>query len=737
MAIYVNEETLTFHLTNRDVSYLFSVLPNGELTHLYYGKKLSHVADFSQLFYTEVKDNSCTEADAALSMDVIRQEYPSFSRSDFRLPAVQLTNKDGHRVSRFTYTGYEKVKGKTKLKGLPATYVESSEEADTLKVFLRDEVLEATLTLSYTIYQHHPVITRHVTLTNHHRDDLIINQMMSASLDFNHNQFDWLELAGSWARERHIKRTPLHAGIQNIQSTRGASSPQHNPFIALLRPETAEHVGEAYGFSLVYSGNFLAQMEVDHYDTTRVTMGINPFDFNWRLERDETFTTPEVVMVYSDQGLNKLSQVYHTLYRTRLARGVWRDKLRPVLINNWEATYFNFNEDKLLQMATEAKQLGVELFVLDDGWFKGRNSDTTSLGDWFVDEKKLPNGLRSLSEKIHGLGLQFGLWIEPEMISPKSELYHAHPDWVVGVNNRPNSPGRNQYVLDFSNKAVIDYIYHLIKERLTEANVDYVKWDMNRFMTEAGSVHLAPADQTSFRHRYILGVYRLYELLTTDFPNVLFESCAAGGARFDPGMLYYAPQGWTSDDTDALERVKIQYGTSLVYPASMMGAHVSAVPNHQTGRMTPIETRGVVAFSGMLGYELDPSQLSKEEKTIVQEQIRHYKQVQPVVQFGQMTRLISPFDDPLHASWQFVSQDETDVLVTYIQQQAQPNPAFRQLKLVGLKKNKAYTLVGTDSIFYGDQLMYHGLELDRYIDRSDAGDARGYLLHFKVQEETE
>ncbi len=292
-------------------------------------------------------------------------------------------------------------------------------------------------------------------------------------------------------------------------------------------------------------------MEVDHYDTTRVTMGINPFDFNWRLERDETFTTPEVVMVYSDQGLNKLSQVYHTLYRTRLARGVWRDKLRPVLINNWEATYFNFNEDKLLQMATEAKQLGVELFVLDDGWFKGRNSDTTSLGDWFVDEKKLPNGLRSLSEKIHGLGLQFGLWIEPEMISPKSELYHAHPDWVVGVNNRPNSPGRNQYVLDFSNKAVIDYIYHLIKERLTEANVDYVKWDMNRFMTEAGSVHLAPADQTSFRHRYILGVYRLYELLTTDFPNVLFESCAAGGARFDPGMLYYAPQGWTSDDTDA------------------------------------------------------------------------------------------------------------------------------------------------------------------------------------------
>lgn len=735
MAIYVNEETLTFHLTNRDVSYLFNVLPNGELAQLYYGKSLHHVDDFSQLFYTEVKDNSCTEADVALSMDVIRQEYPSFSRSDFRMPAMQLTNHDGSRVSKFTYTGYKIIAGKQQLPGLPATYVETSDEADSLVITLTDEVIQASLRLTYTIYKDAPVITRHAAITNHGTSALVIDQLMSASVDFNHHRFEWVELAGSWARERHIKRTPLHAGVQNIQSTRGASSPQHNPFLALVQPETTEHTGVAYGFSLVYSGNFLAQMEVDHYDTTRVMMGINPFDFNWRLKQAETFTTPEAVMVYSDHGLNKLSQTYHELYRTRLARGVWRDRLRPVLINNWEATYFNFNEAKLLQMAKQAKQLGVDLFVLDDGWFKGRNSDTTSLGDWFVDETKLPNGLSALSDKIHALGLQFGLWIEPEMVSPASELYQAHPDWVVGVTNRPNSPGRNQYVLDFSNDEVVDYIYRLIKMRLREANVDYVKWDMNRFMTEAGSRKLSPHDQASFRHRYILGVYRLYERLTDDFPDVLFESCAAGGARFDPGMLYYAPQAWTSDDTDALERVKIQYGTSLVYPASMMGAHVSAVPNHQTGRVTPLDTRGVVSFSGMLGYELDPSQLTEKEQTIIQQQIKTYKNIQPIVQFGTMTRLISPFDDPLHASWQFISADNKDVVVTFVQHQAVPNPGFRQLKLSGLHEDKRYTLVGTDHVFYGDQLMYHGLELDKYLDRSDAGDYRAYLLHFNLMEE--
>lgn len=737
MAIYVNEKTTTFHLTNSDISYVFKVLPNGELAHLYYGKRLHHVTDFDTMFYTEVKDNSCHEAAFELSMDVIRQEYPTFSRSDFRLPAIHLTDHAGNRVSHFRYQSYTITQGKESLPGLPATYVESTDEADTLTVLLKDDLLAATLSLSYTIYKSYPVITRHATLTNHHTQPLTINQMMSMAIDFNHDQYEWMELSGSWARERHIKRTKLHSGVQNIQSTRGTSSPQHNPFIALLDPHVTEHHGDVYGFSLVYSSNFLAQMEVDHYHTTRVTMGINPFDFSWVLDQNDSFTTPEVVMVYSDQGLNRLSQVYHELYRTRLARGYWRDQLRPVLINNWEATYFDFNETSLLAMAKEAKQLGIELFVLDDGWFKGRNSDTTSLGDWVVDTDKLPNGLGYLSKEIHALGLKFGLWIEPEMISPQSDLFQAHPDWVVGVKNRPHTPGRHQYILDFSNETVVKYMYQLIKQRLTEANVDYVKWDMNRFMTEASSSELAAEDQSGFRHRYILGVYRLYDLLIKDFPHVLFESCAAGGARFDPGMLHYAPQAWTSDNTDAMERVHIQYGTSVVYPASMMGAHVSAVPNHQTGRITPLETRGVVSFSGMLGYELDPKQLTDEEKLLIQQQIAYYKKIQPVVQFGQMTRLISPFDQQHHASWQFISSDHQEVLVTFIQLKSIPNPGFRQLKLVGLQADKCYRLEGTEHVFYGDQLMYHGLECDRYIDRSDAGDYRGYLLHFTLQEEDE
>lgn len=737
MAIYVNEETLTFHLTNRDVSYLFTILPNGECAQLYFGKALRHVDDFRHLFYTAQKDNSCVEVNTNLTMDVVRQEYPSFSRSDFRLPALELTSKDGSRVTQFTYKDYKIVSGKEKIPGLPSTYVESNNEAQTLQVRLTDDCIQATLVLSYTIYSDTPVITRHVSLLNSSSEPIRINRLMSASVDFNRADFEWLELAGSWARERHVKRTPLHSGVQNIQSTRGASSPQHNPFLALLNKETTENQGDAYGFSLVYSGNFLAQMEVDHYDTTRVMMGINPFDFDWHLTPGETFYTPEVVMAYSSRGLNKLSQVYHTLYRTRLARGYWRDRLRPVLINNWEATYFDFNETKLLDMAKEAKALGVELFVLDDGWFKGRNSDTTSLGDWVVDPIKLPNGLRSLSDKIHQLGLMFGLWIEPEMISAKSDLFQEHPDWVMQVKDRPMTPGRNQHVLDFSNEAVVNYMYELIKARLTEANVDYVKWDMNRFMTEAGSLYLSTDDQGSVRHRYILGVYQLYEKLTTDFKDVLFESCAAGGARFDPGMLYYAPQAWTSDDTDALERIKIQYGTSHVYPASMMGAHVSAVPNHQTGRYTPLETRGIVSFSGMLGYELDPGQLTEEEKQMVKEQIIQYKALQPVVQFGTMYRLISPFDSLTMASWLYKSADEKQVMVTFVQRYAVPNPGFRQLKLQGLQPDARYQLVGTTDVYYGDQLMYHGLELDRVIDRADKGDARAYLLHFKVMEEEE
>src|SRR5699024_10804683 len=432
--------------------------------------------------------------------------------------------------------------------------------------------------------------------------------------------------------------------VQAVYSLRGCSSHNYNPFLALKREETTEGNGEVYGFSLVYSGNFLAQADVDTYDTTRVTMGIHPDTFSWNLKPGETFQTPEAVMVYSDHGLNGMSQAYHTLYRSRLARGFWRDRERPVLINNWEATYFDFDEDKILEIVKTAKELGVELFVLDDGWFGKRNDDTSSLGDWYPNLEKLPDGITGVARRVEEMGLKFGLWFEPEMTNKESRLYREHPDWILSVPGRKVSVGRNQYVLDFSREEVVNAIFEQMKKVLTEAPISYIKWDMNRSMSEVYSAGAGAKDQGKVMHKYILGVYRLYDMLTKEFPEILFESCASGGARFDPGLLYYAPQCWTSDDTDAVERCKIQYGTSFVYPVSSMGAHVSAVPNHQLLRNTSLETRANVAYFGTFGYELDPNRLTEEEKEEVKAQITFMKQYRHLIQYGTFYRLLSPFE---------------------------------------------------------------------------------------------
>ncbi|MFL6560982.1 MAG: alpha-galactosidase, partial [Bacillus sp. (in: firmicutes)] len=457
---------------------------------------------------------------------------------------------------------------------------------------------------------------------------------------------------------------------------------------------------------------FLAQVEVDQYNVSRVSMGINPFDFNWLLEAGESFQTPEAVMVYSDQGLNGMSQTYQILYRNRIARGTWRDKERPVLINNWEATYFDFNEEKILTIAQTAKDLGVELFVLDDGWFGKRDNDKTSLGDWFTDKRKLPNGISGLATKITGLGLKFGLWFEPEMVSKISELYQKHPEWIIHVPDRHRSHGRNQFVLDFSRKEVVDHIYEMMAAVLKEAPISYVKWDMNRYMTEIGSLALPAGRQKEVAHRYILGVYDLYDRLTTDFPDVLFESCASGGARFDPGLLYYAPQAWTSDDTDAMERLKIQYGTSFVYPLSSMGAHVSAVPNHQVKRITSLETRANVAYFGMLGYELDVTKMTDDEKQCVKEQIDFYKENRRLIQTGTFYRLKSPFEgDGNVTAWMVVSEDQTEAIAGYYQVLARPNPGFSRLLLKGLKEGLEYRLENIDGTYYGSTLMHAGILL--------------------------
>lgn len=489
------------------------------------------------------------------------------------------------------------------------------------------------------------------------------------------------------------------------------SSHQHNPFAAVVSPDTGEDHGEVYAMNLVYSGNFHAEAEVDGFGLVRMAIGLNPFDFAWTLRPGESFQTPEAVLVYSAEGLGGMSRIYHRLYRKRLCRGVHRDQERPILVNNWEATYFNFNADKIETIAKAGAELGIELFVLDDGWFGKRDSDNSSLGDWVEDRRKLPNGLCDLAERINRHGLKFGLWFEPEMISPDSELYRAHPDWCLHAAGRRRSEARWQLVLDLSRPEVRDYLYDALARIFTDVPIAYVKWDMNRALTEIGSATASPEHQQEIAHRYMLGLYELLERLTTAFPEILFEGCASGGGRFDPGMLYYMPQVWTSDNTDAVERLKIQYGTSLIYPVSTIGAHVSAVPNHQVGRETPLKMRGEVAMSGNFGYELDLTKFSEAEKAQVKEHIAMYKEIRSLVQQGDLYRLKSPFDGD-ETSWMFVSEDKTEALVFFFRVLAKPNPASGMLRLKGLDECLTYTVKGSDGIvgtYRGDRLMQAGL----------------------------
>lgn len=713
MSVFFNNENKEFHLQGKNVSYIFNILRNNQLGHIYYGKKLRHRDSFNHLYREEYRDNgtSVFEGDQTFSLDTLKQEFPAYGTTDFREPAYQILQENGSRITNFEYQQHKIYKGKPSLEGLPATYVEDENEATTLEITLYDEVIDAELVLLYTVYEDLNVITRSAKFYNNGKEKLNLTRALSANVDFFDNDFEMVHLSGSWSRERHVKTRKLEQGIQSISSARGTSSAHQNPFMAVKRPDANEYQGEVYGFSLVYSGNFLAQVEVDHYDVTRVQMGINPFDFNWLLESGGTFQTPEAVMVYSDEGLNGMSQTYHKLYRTRLARGTWRDKPRPILTNNWEGTYFDFDEDKILSLAKDSKKLGIELFVLDDGWFGKRDDDTTSLGDWFVDTRKLPNGITGLANKVTELGLEFGLWFEPEMISKVSELYKKHPDWLIQVPNRRLSHGRNQFILDFSKKEVVDYIYEMMAKTLHDAPISYVKWDMNRYMTEIGSNQLPAERQSEVAHRYILGVYDLYERLITEFPEILFESCASGGSRFDPGMLYYAPQAWTSDDTDAIERLKIQYGTSFVYPLSSIGAHVSAVPNHQVGRMTSLDTRGNVAYFGDFGYELDVTTMTEDEKEIVKTQVAFYKENRELIQKGTFYRMQSPFEGNV-TSWMVVSDDQSEAFVGRYQVLGVPNPGHSRLLLAGLKEDYEYEVEGIEGTYYGDELMHAGIHLN-------------------------
>lgn len=763
MAIIFHKQSKCFHLYNNEVSYIMRIMENGQLENLYYGKKIHDKEDFAY-FHDEAMRSQmsvCIPEPGLLSMQYTRQEYPSYGTGDYRSPAVTIAQENGSRIIDFKYAGHEIYSGKKEILPLPATYVEEKEEAETLEVTLHDNVMDTDLILSYTIYEAYPVITRNTKFVHKGKEKIVLERAMSASVEFLDMDYEMVQLSGGWSRERYVKNRKLEMGIQSIQSLNGTCcGAEHNPFLALKRPHTTESQGEVYGFSLVYSGNYLGQVEVSTFDMTRVMMGINPEDFRWELKSGESFQTPEVVMVYSDKGLNKMSQTYHRLYRKRLMHGEWRDKARPILLNNWEATYFDFNEEKILTIAKKAKEAGVELFVLDDGWFGARNDDYRGLGDWYVNLEKLPDGISGLSKKVEELGLKFGLWVELEMVNKDSDLYRAHPDWIISAPNRFESHARHQNVLDFSRKEVVDYIYEMIAKVIRESSISYIKWDMNRYMSEPYSKGSAPCEQGKVMHKYILGVYDLYTRLTTEFPHILFESCASGGARFDPAMLYFAPQTWCSDDTDASERTKIQYGTSYVYPIVSMGSHVSAVPNHQMHRITPIETRANVAYFGTFGYELDLNLLSDAEIETVKKQIAFMKEHRELIQMdGDFYRLLSPFEGN-ETAWMVVSSDKTQAVAAFYQRLNKVNASWLRLKLDGLDANTKYEVscdmapvasydakiaeayghkTEEDSVktyqAYGDELMSAGIPIDREELNKKGGDFASLLYTLKKVDE--
>ena len=739
MAIKYHEKTKTFHIFNKEVSYIIHIMENGQLENLYYGKAVRDKEDFTYLHEECIRSHMsiCIPEPGTLSMHYTKQEYPVYGTGDYRSPALSVRQENGSRIVNFTYRSHEIYGGKKNLTPLPAVYTENDEEAQTLEILLHDSLMDTDLVLSYTVFAEMPVLTRNSRIVQKGNQKIVLERAMSASVEFPDMDYEMVHLSGAWARERYVKNRKLEMGIQAVQSLTGTcSSAEHNPFLALKRPHTTEEQGDVYGFSLVYSGNFLAQTEVSTFDITRVMMGIHPEGFHWELSAGEEFQTPEVVMVYSSQGLNKMSQTYHKLYRKRLMRGMWRDQARPILLNNWEATYFDFNEEKILNIAAKAKEAGVELFVLDDGWFGTRNDDYRGLGDWYVNLEKLPDGISGLSHKVEEMGLKFGLWVELEMVNKDSDLYRAHPDWIIGVPERFESHSRHQHVLDFSRKEVVDYIYAMVSKIIRESSISYIKWDMNRYMTEPYSRGLDASSQGEVMHKYILGVYDLYTRLTSEFPEILFESCASGGARFDPAMLYFAPQTWTSDDTDGNERTKIQYGTSYVYPIVSMGTHVSAVPNHQLNRVTPLSTRANVAYFGTFGYELDLNLLSDREMEMLKEQIEFMKENRELIQMdGDFYRLRSPFEGN-DTAWMVVSQDKKQAIAGFYQKLNKVNASWLRLKLQGLDKERLYDVQCEETIYqaYGDELMYVGIPLDRERLNKKGGDFASLIYVLKEAE---
>ena len=716
MPITYCEQNQLFTLSTAHTTLSFSVFDKGYLCSQYYGKKIRPTG-LTRLWqpgasgFTPSYDGAATPRH---SLDTIPTEYPSYGGGDFREPAIGVEFPNGSRLLDLTYRSHTITKGCVEPDGLPGL----SGADETLEVTLCDTYSGLEVVLRYVIFEDIDIIVRNSRIVNKTGAPLYITRALSASIDLAEGKYDMISLYGGHNYERQICREPLRHGTQSVGSRRGTSSHHHNPFVALAAPNTDEFSGEVYGLALIYSGNFIAQADVNYQDNIRLQIGIHPTDFRWKLEAGDAFTTPEAVMTYSATGFNTMSQNFHHAVKYHLGHSKFRNAPRPIVINNWEATYFDFNEEKLLGIIECCNGLGIDMFVLDDGWFGHRDNDKTSLGDWFVDTNKLPHGLTPLIEKCESQGMAFGLWFEPEMISEESDLYRAHPDWCMRLEGRPYCRGRNQLILDLSRDDVEQYLEKVIGDVLSANRISYVKWDMNRHFTDAYSA-LLPADrQPEIFHRYVLNLYKLLGHLTTRFPDVLFEGCSGGGGRFDMGMLYYDPQIWTSDDSDAIERLKIQYGTSLLYPPQAMTAHVSACPNHQVGRTTPFKTRGAVAMSAIFGYELNPLQLSEEERAEIARQTAFYHEIQPLIMEGDFYRVVSPFEEN-SCCWMFVSKDKSEAIVTYVQKLTFPY-WHRRIKLVGLDPEATYHLQevhgDVSGDLGGDELMYAGLAIPRARD---------------------
>lgn len=725
--IMFDEEKNIFHLSNDQISYIMKVEEN-ILSHVYFGKRVYSYMDNKHYPRRDrgFSGNVPLHPDRGFSKDTLPQEYSSQGSMDFRTPAAIVKRANGSKLLDLRFDTFRIIEGKPELAGLPQTYVIEEKEAQTLIITMKDREVSIYFDLYYTIYAERAVVTRSVRVRNESDTAIRLEKIASFQLDLtNSGRFDEvIALLGAHGNERQISRQSITEGTKRFESRRGTSSHHMNSFISLVNKHTTEFTGEAIGIHLVYSGNHAFEIEKDQINQLRVVGGINSCDFSWNVAKSEEFQTPEIIFTYSDQGLNKMSQINHHLLRERVARGKYRFQQRPILINNWEATYFDFTSKKIEALVDEAVLLGVEMFVLDDGWFGRRNADNSSLGDWFEYQGKLEQGLKGVAEYVHERGLKFGLWFEPEMISIDSELYRSHPDYLMQEPGRTPSSSRDQHVLDFTRKEVRDNIENQIRAILDTVPVDYIKWDMNRSLSDIYSASLGKDNQGEVLHRYMLGVYELLERLTTDYPDILWEGCSGGGGRFDAGFIYYMPQSWTSDNTDAVERMKIQYGTSLAYPISVMTAHVSAIPNHQTGRLTTLKTRGDVAMGGVFGYELDLTQLTQEEKEEIRLQIKKYQEIRQVVQYGEFYRLTDPFENNT-ASWMFVSPEKEEAVVFLGRVLASAQPVFNEVRLAGLEENVLYQEQASQRIFSGGELMNVGLYYPDFY-----GDFQTELLHF-------